>query len=99
MVQTIVPANVEVSVPMFTGLVNEPVALLNCTVKTFPAVKVPDLEYVRLNVVPTHLGEVTVPVVIDCEKPLLKTINKKHTEANKDFISENLNLKKGKTIP
>ena len=98
MVQTIVPANVEVSVPMFTGLVNEPAPLLNCAVKTFPTVKVPDLEYVRLKVVPAHLGEVTVPVEIVCENPLLRMINKKHTDTNKYFISKNLILKKGKTI-
>jgi hypothetical protein len=90
-VAIMVPAAVDVSVPMFTGLVNEPVALLNCAVKTLPAVNVPDLEYVRLNVVPAHLGDITAPVVIVCENPLLKTINKKHTNANKDFISENLN--------
>jgi len=86
-VQTIVPASIDVSDPILTGFVNEPVALLNCAVKTFPVVNVPDLEYVKLNVVPAHFGDVTAPVVIVCEKPLLRMINKKHTDANKDFIS------------
>ena len=40
-VALIVPAAVEVIVPIVTGLANEPLASDNCAVKIFPALKVP----------------------------------------------------------
>ena len=43
MVAVIEPATTAVSVPMFTGAVNEPAASLNCAVKILPAVNVPDM--------------------------------------------------------
>ena len=62
-----VPAAVELRVPIFTGLTKDPAASLSCAVKTFPAVKEPVIVKGTLTNVPVHTGELTAPVVMVCE--------------------------------
>jgi predicted PilT family ATPase len=86
MVQTIVPAAVDVNVPIFIGFVKEPLALLICAVNTLPVVKVPDLVKDKLNVEPAHFGDATVPVAMVCEKRLLRKIITKKINEKINFI-------------
>jgi hypothetical protein len=71
-VALMVPALVEVSVPMATGLAKLPVASESCAVNMFPAVKVPLMVYGTFTAAPAQKGEpvIVVEVVMDCEKTL-----------------------------
>ena len=64
-VAEIVPAKVDVNVPIAVGVPHVPVELDNCAVKTFPDVNVPTIVNGTETAAPAQKGEpVMVPVVI-----------------------------------
>ena len=73
-VPEIVPADVEVSVPMDTGLAKLPLLLLNCAVNTLPALNVPLMVNGTPMAAPAQIDVLTALVAILWPPPGGKTV-------------------------